>query len=390
MNLLKRFLGYAPKVGASPGLLPPRTVPTLTDLRRMRMTVAPKCPPGYSPQWLNGRFAGCSKLPSGLGAPVGLGAADWTNAALIAAASALSANLAANGCQPVFVQEVHDFQQAYTDAGGVLPQDSGNRSPIDGLYGNNTAAALRESDPNAPAGCVGAGAAGGAPAAGGGTALSTTPSGQATLFSSMFDGSSSFFGLPSGYWVLGLVGLAVAAVVINPKPGRAAPRRLSRKARSKRRGKRKAKRSKRGKRSARRGKKKSKRRRNPILRVGDIYAGTWGFNESHPAFFKITRMTAKTIFGRFLVEKPSGEFNVVPTQEMHGKERRATPTKTSRPGLKVGHIYLFEWDGRPMYRTPANMGNEAPKRRKPKKHRRRKKASDHARWASPTSSYGVY
>ena len=265
MNLLKRFLGYAPKVEASPGLLPPRTVQTLTAARHMRMTVAPKCPPGYSAQYLNGRFVGCSKL-AGLGAPVGLGAAvDWTNQALIDAATALNDSLNANGCTQNSDPLVSAFQSAYIAAGGSIPLDSGGRSPIDGYYGNNTAAALRENFPNAVAGCVGAGYSG-VPT--GGTALGPVVGSSAiinpaagTIFSSMFDGSSAFFGLASGWWVLGLVGLAVAAVVVNPKPGRAAPRRLSRKARSKRRGKRKAKRSKRGKRSARRGKKNRRSRR---------------------------------------------------------------------------------------------------------------------------------
>jgi|ERR1700690_174429 len=263
MNLLRRFLGryIPPNSTITPAQLPPRTVQSLTA-RRQRMTVAPRCPPGTSPQYLNGKFTGCSRLP-GMGAPVGLGAAaDWTNAALVAAASALSANLAANGCQPSFVQEVSDFQSAYIAAGGTIPQDSGGRSPIDGLYGTNTSNALRESDPNAPAGCIG-GATGASPTGGGGggTALSTTGS-STTLFSSMFDGSSSFFGLPSGYWVLGLAGLAIAAVIVNPKPGRAAPSRKRGKKRAKKRSKRSK--SRRSKKSSRRGKKKSKRRRNPV------------------------------------------------------------------------------------------------------------------------------
>jgi hypothetical protein len=213
------------------------------------MSAMHKCPPGYIPQWLNGKFLGCSRAYAGMGAAVGLGAVDWNDQTLIDVATALNDSLNANGCTQNKDPLVSAFQAAYIAAGGTIPQDSGGRSPIDGYYGNNTAAALTENFPDAVAGCVGAGYSG-APT--GGTALGPTlrlsaaTAGDMTLFSSMFDGSSSFFGLASGWWILGAVALAAVTVVVNPKPGRAAPRRLSKKARNKR--------------SSRRGKKKSRRR----------------------------------------------------------------------------------------------------------------------------------
>jgi hypothetical protein len=84
-----------------------------------------------------------------------IGAVDLTDSTLTSMAQTLNDYLNANGCQQASLQVVSDFQAAWISAGGTLPQDSGGRSPVDGYYGPNTAAALRQLYPNAVAGCVG-------------------------------------------------------------------------------------------------------------------------------------------------------------------------------------------------------------------------------------------
>ena len=84
-----------------------------------------------------------------------VGAVDPSNPRLVATAQALYDYLNTNGCQQTSVPVVSDFQSAWLAAGGTLPQDTGGRSPIDGYYGANTAAALQQLFPDAVAGCVG-------------------------------------------------------------------------------------------------------------------------------------------------------------------------------------------------------------------------------------------
>jgi hypothetical protein len=85
---------------------------------------------------------------------VGVGAVNLRSPSLLGAANNLYNYLQSNGCQNAFVSQVQAFQQAWISAGGTLPNDTGGRSPVDGLYGNNTASALRQIFPDAPGGCV--------------------------------------------------------------------------------------------------------------------------------------------------------------------------------------------------------------------------------------------
>jgi hypothetical protein len=84
------------------------------------------------------------------------------SAALVQAAQTLYSWLQTHGCQPRFVQEVHDFQVAYNKEGAVI-------IGVDGLYGGESQGALQRvldasSGGIAPAGCVGRRPSGGPPA----------------------------------------------------------------------------------------------------------------------------------------------------------------------------------------------------------------------------------
>jgi hypothetical protein len=200
--------------------------------------------------------------------PIGLGEVDMTNLNLMSAAQALNDYLTTTGCSVAVIPQVQAFQQAWITAGGTLPNDTGGRSPVDGYYGANTAAALQLMFSGAPNGCVGA-ASGGA-----GAAAATNPTqsvSDATLTGQ--DPISYYFsdvmgGGPSLWWTLGIVG--VVAVVAVAKPGafkmypgyrRDSGARFPKKRKAKKRAKRKS--PKRGKRRAARGGKRGNRRRNP-------------------------------------------------------------------------------------------------------------------------------
>lgn len=142
-------------------------------------------------------------LQVGVGAmPYQVGMGDLTDANVQGAAGTLLNYLQSTGCQAGFDPTVRDFQAAYVAAGGNLPNDSNGSSGVDGLYGNNTAAALQavlDAGPNqppqqAPAGCVGV-APGTGPVVvvpGGGTVTNTT--------------STTIMGLPSwAFWTLAAV-----------------------------------------------------------------------------------------------------------------------------------------------------------------------------------------
>lgn len=123
--------------------------------RLARMTAAR----GHRWRWipLQNRWVMLSGVPKGLGA-AGDGLVtppDLTNSDLQAAGDALANALATQGCQPQSLPVVRAFQQAWVNAGGQLPSDTGGRSPIDGYYGANTAAALGVLHSDAPDGCVG-------------------------------------------------------------------------------------------------------------------------------------------------------------------------------------------------------------------------------------------
>jgi hypothetical protein len=113
--------------------------------------------------FVNGKFS--ATMLSGV--PAGVGA--LSDDAVQSAAGSLLTELQSSGCQPGFSATVQAFQTAYIAAGGNLPNDSDGSSGADGLYGNNTQAALQavlNAGPNqppqqAPAGCVGTAGGGG-------------------------------------------------------------------------------------------------------------------------------------------------------------------------------------------------------------------------------------
>ncbi len=195
----------------------------------------------------------------------GLGAVDLTNADLMAAAQSLYDWLGTNGCQVAVVPAVHAFQAAWIAAGGTLPNDSGGRSPVDGYYGANTAAALQQMFNDAPAGCVGA-----APSGGGPVAVTNPTQSVSTAVLKSQDPVGMYFadllgGGASLWWTLGIVG--IVAVVAVSKPGafkmypgsKRGPKRAARKGKARKRSKRARRAGKRA--AARKGGKK--RRRNP-------------------------------------------------------------------------------------------------------------------------------
>ena len=141
-----------------------------------------------------------------VGAPRMVGAVDPSNPRLVAAAQALYDSLNANGCQQSSQSVVSDFQSAWIAAGGTLPQDSGGRSPIDGYYGANTAAALQQIYSDAIAGCVGAAPGGG----GGATPLSVLP---ATNWLSLSSISTTMSLHP--WWTALFFGAVIAATYVN-------------------------------------------------------------------------------------------------------------------------------------------------------------------------------
>jgi hypothetical protein len=225
-----------------------------------------------------GPFAGVGralKVVTGLGRPrplalppsaIGLGAVDTTNANLMSAAQALYDYFQTTPCSVAVIPQVRAFQQAWIDAGGTLPNDTGGRSPIDGYYGANTAAALQQMFTGAPNGCVGAASGGTGPA----PAVNPTPSVSNAAIMGQ-DPISYYFadmmgGGPSLWWTLGIVGVVAVVAAANPKafkmyPG---PGKRSRPKKGKKRAARPRKRSRKAsKRRASRGGKRGKRRRNP-------------------------------------------------------------------------------------------------------------------------------
>jgi hypothetical protein len=153
---------------------------------------------------------------------VRVGMGDLADPSLQSAAGALMDDLNSNGCQAGFDPVVKTFQQAFVDAGGSLPPDTGGGSGIDGLYGANTQAALQatlNAGPNqppqaAPAGCVPAGSGG---SGGGGTVI--LPGG------STYTSTSTIMGLPAwAFWTLAAVvggGAVLIAWSVLSKGGKA-------------------------------------------------------------------------------------------------------------------------------------------------------------------------
>jgi hypothetical protein len=144
-----------------------------------------------------------------------IGFGDLTDQQLQNDAIALLDHLQSNGCTDGFDASVQTFQQSYVSAGGALPNDSGGRSGIDGLYGKNTAAALQAvmnanpgnsalTNMTAPAGCVAA-APGGAGGGGGNTVFNNGQSATTVSTASM---------LPTwGWFAIGAAVIAGAAMI---------------------------------------------------------------------------------------------------------------------------------------------------------------------------------
>jgi hypothetical protein len=133
------------------------------------------------------------------------------------AAIALLDTLQSSGCPQGFDSDVQTFQQAYVNAGGVLPNDSGGRSGIDGLYGNNTSGALQATiNANsgnaalagftAPPGCVAAASGGTAPSGGGGSSSNSSTSTTTST-------ASFVSAIPGGWWTVAAVTAVGAALV---------------------------------------------------------------------------------------------------------------------------------------------------------------------------------
>jgi hypothetical protein len=192
-------------------------------------------------------------LPGAMGRRLGLGAVDLTNAALLAAGQTLHDALIASGCVNGFDTNTQAFQQAWINAGGTLPNDSGGRSPIDGYYGANTAAALAQMFPDAPAGCVGTSVPNPAGGAAIPTGLTTAPALGTNPIAIWAAGVLG--GDPGSLLTLGLVAIGAVAIVnmvhptaFNMYPG-ASKRGAARasKGRSAKKGKRKSKSKSKGK-----------------------------------------------------------------------------------------------------------------------------------------------
>lgn len=142
-----------------------------------------------------------------------IGFGDLTDTGVLGAAQSLYNSLQANGCQQAVDPTVQAFQQAYVDAGGSLPADSGGRSGVDGYYGANTAAALQAVlnangiSATAPAGCVGS-ASGGAGGGGGSTVLSNGQSATSTSSVASFVNN-----VPGGWWTVAAVAAVGVALI---------------------------------------------------------------------------------------------------------------------------------------------------------------------------------
>jgi hypothetical protein len=158
--------------------------------------------------YVNGKFSATmlSGVPSGLGA--------LTDDAVQSAAGSLMTELQSSGCKPGYSATVQAFQNAFIAAGGNLPNDSDGSSGADGLYGNNTQAALQSvlnAGPNqppqqAPAGCVG-------PASGGGGTVVPIP--EQTITGTVPSSSSS-----NAKWILigaGVLGVGIVGYALYRK-----------------------------------------------------------------------------------------------------------------------------------------------------------------------------
>jgi len=267
------------------------------------------------------------------GAPsfIGLGAVNLTDATLLATADALYTALQTRGCINGFDQLVQNFQQAWVAAGGTLPNDSGGRSGIDGLYGTNTSNALAQIYTDALPGCVGVAAVTGPVSAAVSTALGAANPVSA-YFADVMAGGNSLWA------TLGILGL-VALGVVESKGGLHGfgKRRAAHKAKGKKRPKRRAPR--RGRRTARRGRRArgrgrrrtSKRRRNPsVIRARKDQAGTLGYEvyEKYKGKFQIVaiwkrRVSAHRMARRLAAKQGMSNIKVVEVVATgHGPSRR--------------------------------------------------------------------
>lgn len=91
--------------------------------------------------------------------------------------------------------------------------------------------------------------------------------------------------------------------------------------------------------------------------VGDILFGTWGYNMTLPAFFKVIKKTAK----QFTVVKLSkklasghynGSFEEIPDDSKLESDLKKLPIKArinKRNNLVIDGVYVRLWDGKPVW-----------------------------------------
>lgn len=91
-------------------------------------------------------------------------------------------------------------------------------------------------------------------------------------------------------------------------------------------------------------------------KVGDIVYGLWGYSISRPRFYKIDRITPKTLFltrikGKVVEGAYNGQYKEIPTDQLDKDcpQARATISKSGRAVItKEMYMHLYLWTGEPI------------------------------------------
>ena len=91
-------------------------------------------------------------------------------------------------------------------------------------------------------------------------------------------------------------------------------------------------------------------------KVGDIVYGLWGYSISRPRFYKIDRITPKTLFltkikGKVVEGSYNTQYKEIPTDQIDKDypQARATITKYGKAVItKEMYMHLYLWTGEPV------------------------------------------
>lgn len=101
---------------------------------------------------------------------------------------------------------------------------------------------------------------------------------------------------------------------------------------------------------------------NEYYNIGDIIVNSWGYEQTNIEFYKVTRITKRTIYVREIPKKEAENewrgamcSHVIPEPEFFLKDSQEFPLRVNAMGdntsLSNGKSYMYfhKWDGRPKY-----------------------------------------